>query len=1072
MKINTSNQSNSFLSGGGEMGELIRQKDWSKTTLGIPETWSQSLRLALSIILNTKFPMFLFWGDELLCFYNDAYRPSLGIDGKHPAMLGGRGEDHWQEIWIDIKPLIDNALSGGEANWSEDQLLPIYRNGKMENAYWTFSYSPINNEYGKSEGVFVTCVETTKKMEAIKELKISQEKLEFAINATELGTWDLDIKTNIFQYNQQIKHWYGLDAENEIEVSVALKSVVEEDLPRVINKMAMLTESKSDEMLEVQYRAFSKFDQKERTLLAKGKVLFDENGEALRLSGTIQDITEEVAYKKNQEEKYNFNTMLLESNPDCVKIINNEGKINYMNENGVLLLEGENKDYFQNRLWETMWGDQERILVHEAVEKAFQGQNINFQAPAMTVKGTYKWWDIIITALPNVDGNIKEVLAVSRDISQIKIDEKKLEESEELLRFALEGGNLGFFDTYPQKKELNWSAKTKELYGLAPDSYVTWENYESLIHPDDFENSRKVMSESLKNVNSGLYENEYRTASENYRWLRVSGKIKFDENNRANRITGIVQDITNKKLVELEINESEKNFRMLADQAPMWIWLIGEVGNLQYANPAFLNFVGVDQYSKFTENIWETVVHPDDVSVVYENYGEGTISQKPFRFECRIKNAVTDIYEWFFLNVVPRKEADKFVGFIGTATNIHQQKTQLFALKESEERFRTLAETLPVLVWITDENGNAEYASGKWEDYTGIKPNGANEWESIVHPEDLEGINQTWSNCLATGELYEYNVRLRSKTGEYRWFMVNGEPTFEPQTNRIIKWVGSFTDVNSEKSFSKELEKQVDERTRELLVAKDNLTNKNEELQKMNKELESFAYVSSHDLQEPLRKIQTFSNRILEKENENLSDSGKEYLRRMGIAGERMQQLIQDLLAYSRTKTSERKFESFDLITIINDVKDDLKDEIKQKNVIIETDDTCSIKVKIIVFQFRQLIYNLISNSIKFSKTDVQPLIKLICEVEEGSKMNHSNLKPTQKYYHIKISDNGIGFKADYKEKIFEIFQRLHGREEYTGTGIGLAIVKKITENHNGFITANGQPNEGATFDIYIPTNL
>ena len=117
------------------MGELIQKKDWRKTSIGSPETWSQSLRTTLSIMLNSKFPMFLFWGPELICFYNDAYRPSLGNVGKHPAILGSRGEDFWEEIWDDIKPIIDNVLTGGEANLNENQLLPIYRNNAMENVF-------------------------------------------------------------------------------------------------------------------------------------------------------------------------------------------------------------------------------------------------------------------------------------------------------------------------------------------------------------------------------------------------------------------------------------------------------------------------------------------------------------------------------------------------------------------------------------------------------------------------------------------------------------------------------------------------------------------------------------------------------------------------------------------------------------------------------------------------------------------------------------------------------------------------------------------------------------------------
>ena len=1066
----TSLKNISFLPNNSEMGELIQKKDWSKTPLGSPETWSQSLRTTLSIMLNSKFPMFLFWGPELICFYNDAYRPSLGNVGKHPAILGSRGEDFWQEIWNDIKPIIDNVLAGGEANLNENQLLPIYRNNAMENVYWTFSYSAVNDESGNPAGVFVTCMETTKQIIALKDLEESQNQLKFAIDAAELGTWDLNPTTNRFVYNEKLRNWFGLSHEYEIEAPLAINSIAERDQQRTIDAMTAAMTPSSDGKYLIQHSVINPIDGIERIILAKGKALFDENGVAYRFSGTAQDITHEVQYKKIQEEKIKFNTKLIESSPDCVKIIDIEGRISYMNENGVSMLEGDSKKSFVNRVWRTMWGEKESKMVNEAVEKAFQGQTINFQASALTPKGTWKWWDIIVSALPNEDGVIKDLLAVSRDISVLKNAEKKLEEKEEQLRCALEGGNLGFFDSYPQTGELNWSAKTKEFFDLAPETEVNFEQYQKMIHSDDYENAQKNLVETLQNGKSVLYENEYRTSNQKTRWLKVVGKIKRDESGTPKRVTGIVQDITEKKLADIKLIESEKNFRMLADQAPIWIWLTDIDVNILYTNTALLNFLGIDHYSDFTGKVWETVVHPDDIAVVYENFSNVAFQQKSSNFECRAKNAVTGIYEWIFLHVVARTEGNEFAGFIGTAINIHQQKMQMIALEESEERFRTLADSLPQTIWITDEKGSVKFLSKKWEEFSVIYDKIFEEWQSIIHPDDIEGVGKAWSYSLSTGVVYKYDMRLKNKKGEYKWFMVNGEPIFDTE-NKIVKWVGAFTDVHTEKTFSQILESEVNERTKELSVAKDNLTFKNEELLRMNKELESFAYVSSHDLQEPLRKIQTFANRILEKENENLSDLGKEYLKRMSLAGERMQQLIQDLLAYSRTKTSNRKFESSDLETILNDIKDDLRDEIKQKEVVIETDETCYIMVKIIPFQFRQLLYNLISNSIKFSKTEVQPVIKLTCKIDKGSKMFYQHLVPDQKYYHLKISDNGIGFKPDYKEKIFEIFQRLHGREEYTGTGIGLAIVKKIIENHNGFISADGEMGVGATFDIYIPIN-
>ncbi len=268
-------------------------------------------------------------------------------------------------------------------------------------------------------------------------------------------------------------------------------------------------------------------------------------------------------------------------------------------------------------------------------------------------------------------------------------------------------------------------------------------------------------------------------------------------------------------------------------------------------------------------------------------------------------------------------------------------------------------------------------------------------------------------------------------------------------------------DIRVHRQDKIELEKMVKGRTSEL-------ERKNIELETANKDLLSFTYISSHDLQEPLRKIQTFANCILQEDEPNLSESGKAYFGKMISTVNRMRFLIEDLLTYSRTKSDDRIFEKTDLNVMITDVAGDFEEIIEQKKAVIGVLKLSNVEV--IPFQFRQLMHNLISNSLKFSQPDVPSHIVIKSRDVLGNKTGHDTLLPNKKYCQITYTDNGIGFDIQYKERIFEAFQRLNSVASFPGTGIGLAICKRIVENHNGVITASGKLNEGVRFDIYIPS--
>jgi len=417
-------------------------------------------------------------------------------------------------------------------------------------------------------------------------------------------------------------------------------------------------------------------------------------------------------------------------------------------------------------------------------------------------------------------------------------------------------------------------------------------------------------------------------------------------------------------------------------------------------------------------------------------------------------------WSWTFRDITEARNADR-------------------AIRESEQNFRQLADLMPEKVTNTDAEGNVTYFNQNWLDYTGLSlkelKNGG--WEKSIHREDAKLKKPRWKKALNEGISMETEERLLNKEGKYRWHHTRTSPV-KDGTGKITKWISATTEIQEQRQLREALEKEVADRTAELAEAHQMQVERNFELKATNSELEAFAYLASHDLQEPLRKIQTFVGRILETEK-NLGVTSNDYFQRVRQSAYRMQVLIENLLAFSRINAGERKFESTDLKLILDDVKVELKEDIDEKQVTF--DDNQLGFCDTIHFQFRQILQNLITNSIKFSRPGHPPHImiksRIIAHLPDSIPLEvRAAIPPLEgrgagrgAWCHISFSDNGIGFEAEYKDRIFEVFQRLHSRDDYPGTGIGLASVKKMVENHYGIITASGQLNKGATFDIFLP---
>lgn len=410
------------------------------------------------------------------------------------------------------------------------------------------------------------------------------------------------------------------------------------------------------------------------------------------------------------------------------------------------------------------------------------------------------------------------------------------------------------------------------------------------------------------------------------------------------------------------------------------------------------------------------------------------------------------------------------------AYDVTEQVEARQKVEDAEERLRIAAEGTGLATWDLNLTNHDIIYSPRLNELFGHTPSHRmlhKEMREQLHPDDVHTIvAKAFEQALQTG-IYFYEARVLWKDGTIHWVRTHGKVIYNEGTP--LRMLGTMMDITEQKNaelklreseeryrqLTQQLELRVTQRTKELSEV-------NANLERSNKELEQFAYVTSHDLQEPLRKIQTFANMLSENHSTGLTERAKSFLDKMQNASQRMSKLINDLLNFSRLRQSGESFTPVDLNEIFNDVRNDFELVIKQKNALIKSDDLPVIEANSL--QMNQLFYNLISNALKFTKADQTPVIEITCQKRKAGETNgFAGIDWNRDYYELVFTDNGIGFAKEYEHKIFEIFQRLNGRSEYEGTGIGLALVKKILENHKGSVYAVSEEGKGSSFYILLP---
>jgi PAS domain S-box-containing protein len=571
------------------------------------------------------------------------------------------------------------------------------------------------------------------------------------------------------------------------------------------------------------------------------------------------------------------------------------------------------------------------------------------------------------------------------------------------------------------------------------DEEVQGAGWSAALHPDDAAHTLKVWRAAVEG--RMLYDVEYRIRRHDgvYRYFAVRGVPVLNQDGSISEWVGTCTDIDDRKLAERILAEREQAFRQLADAMPQIVWTALPDGRIDYCNQRWFDYTGLT-FEQTQGWGWQPVVHPDDLAQCNERWTASLATGEPYHIEYRFKRAADGAYRWHLGRAVAGREAaGQIVRWYGTCTDIDDFKQVEEALRESDERLNTALSASGVGTW----NWNIVSNSIVWDDYIhplfGLQPKTFpgryEDFLSLLHVDDRDRITREVAASVEQAAPYDTEYQVVWPDGSVHWLASRGK-VFRDAAGRPLRMTGVCWDVTARKQAEAELERY------------------SQELLRSNQELEHFASISSHDLQEPLRTVASFSQLLRSRYKGKLDSDADDFIQFIVDGATRMQTLINDLLSYSRVGKHGLTFAPTSAEEVLRSALADLDVAIEESQSVV-THGPLPVVVGD-AMQLRLLLQNLVGNAIKFRRPSEPARIHIAAETDD-------------KGWQFSVRDDGIGLQPQYFDRVFIIFQRLHGRDEYPGTGIGLAICKKIVERHGGRIWVESEPGHGTTFHFTLP---
>jgi PAS domain S-box-containing protein len=978
------------------------------------------------LIKESPSPVALYMGETM----------EIRIANKAIIDIWGKGDDVIGRTYFNLLPELKeqgfhetllNVYKSGVAYEGKEQKVDLIVNNTLEEFYFNFTFKPLRNDKGEVWGVLNTAADVTELVTTRQKLTESEERMQFALQAAELGTWDLNPKLQTVMWDERCKELCGFQKDDIIKYTDLLKFVHPEDAARLRTAVLKAYNPHDNDGYDVVVRTVDSSGHLKYWIHLKGKAYFNNNNEPIRFAGIVQDITREILDKQEQQKLL----ALIDNTADVVAAGNLDGSVTYINKTGYSML-GIDSTQEALRPGTDYFATTETDKVSDEIEPAVRRHGRWSGEMHYRNFKTNETIPVYVSCFRIDDplsGLAIGMASVARDLRPEKAARNEQDKLLSLINHSSDfvslsdlDGNVSYVNT-----------AGRQMLGISGEDEYRRHNSE-FVMPSELTKLKDDINGLL--IKDGKWSGEVL-----YRHFKTGEAIPVFGTTMLvyDAVTGLPQgrasiarDLRREIADKKALTDSEQLLKSITNASPTALWMADNQLNITYVNQTWVDWTGIS-YENNMGSGWTAAILEEDRSRAIQTFSDDLSAQRFYEVDFRIVRADGEV-RWCIATGNPQyNEHSEFTGYVGSCTDVTDKITAERELKlrnrelnDQIKQFEFVTDFMPVQLWTARTDGELDYVNQRAVDYfgTSVDEISGPTWLEGIHPDDRDGCIEAWNNAVNTGDIYQCEFRLRDKNDIYKWHLARALPfTLD---GKIVKWFGTNTDIDEQK----QLQRQKDD----------------------------FLGIASHELKTPVTSIKAYAQvlgAMLTKEGEHKK---AEMVMRMDAQVNRLTNLIGDLLDVTKINSGRLQFNKtwFDFNEAVKETVEDLQHTTQKHTLVQNFTQTGSIYSD--KDRISQVITNLITNAIKYSPHTDTIIINTRRENKEAI---------------VCVQDFGIGIPDDKKDRVFEQFYRVSGNKQHTfpGLGLGLYISSEIIKREGGRMWVNSVEGKGSTFCFALPVD-